>query len=60
MGFPVARHRSVADLLRYYTQTALRSGEVTLPLERGQFKTNWEAFALDATTIEHSGKNYLV
>jgi len=28
--------------------------------ERGQLKTNWESFALDATTFEHRGKRYLV
>ena len=28
--------------------------------ERGQLKTDWESFALDATTFEHRGKRYLV
>lgn len=28
--------------------------------ERGQLKTNWESFALDATTFEHRGRRYLV
>lgn len=28
-------------------------------VERGQLKTNWESFALDATTFEHRGKRYL-
>lgn len=27
--------------------------------ERGQLKTNWESFALDATTFEHRGTRYL-
>jgi GH43 family beta-xylosidase/lysophospholipase L1-like esterase len=27
--------------------------------ERGQLKTNWESFALDATTFVHGGKRYL-
>lgn len=29
-------------------------------VEKGQIKTNWESFALDATTFEHNDKNYLV
>ena len=29
-------------------------------VERGQLKTNWESFALDATTFEHRGVNYLL
>ncbi|WP_199621630.1 glycoside hydrolase family 43 protein [Paenibacillus alkalitolerans] len=33
------------------------SGEWT---EKGQIKTNWESFSLDATTFEHGGKRYLV
>ncbi|HEY7088703.1 MAG TPA: glycoside hydrolase family 43 protein [Tepidisphaeraceae bacterium] len=28
--------------------------------ECGQIKTNWESFALDATTFEHRGRRYLV
>jgi GH43 family beta-xylosidase len=28
--------------------------------ERGQVKTNWESFSLDATTFEHEGTRYLV
>ena len=28
--------------------------------ERGQLKTNWESFSLDATTFEHNGVRYLV
>lgn len=29
-------------------------------VERGQLKTNWESFALDATTFVHRGARYLV
>ncbi len=29
-------------------------------IERGQLKTNWESFALDATTFEHRGTRYLL
>lgn len=29
-------------------------------IEKGQFKTGWEAFALDATTFTHHSKRYLV
>lgn len=29
-------------------------------VEKGQIKTNWESFSLDATTFEHLGKRYLV
>jgi GH43 family beta-xylosidase len=29
-------------------------------IERGQIKTNWESFSLDATTFEHRGTRYLV
>lgn len=29
-------------------------------IERGQIKTNWESFSLDATTFEHRGVRYLV
>ncbi|UJF36463.1 glycoside hydrolase family 43 protein [Paenibacillus hexagrammi] len=28
--------------------------------EKGQLRTNWESFSLDATTFEHQGINYLV
>jgi len=28
--------------------------------EKGQLKTNWESFSLDATTFEHGGVRYLV
>jgi len=28
--------------------------------EKGQIRTNWESFALDATTFEHKGARYLV
>ena len=28
--------------------------------EKGQLKTNWESFSLDATTFEHEGVRYLV
>ncbi|MDQ0256786.1 GH43 family beta-xylosidase [Evansella vedderi] len=29
-------------------------------VEKGQIKTKWESFALDATTFEHNGTRYLV
>jgi GH43 family beta-xylosidase len=29
-------------------------------VERGQLKTGWESFSLDATTFEHRGQRYLV
>jgi len=29
-------------------------------VEKGQLKTNWESFSLDATTFEHRGVRYLV
>ncbi|HET7536907.1 MAG TPA: family 43 glycosylhydrolase [Candidatus Didemnitutus sp.] len=29
-------------------------------VERGQLRTNWESFALDATTFEHRGTRYLL
>lgn len=29
-------------------------------VEKGQIKTNWESFSLDATTFEHKDKRYLV
>jgi GH43 family beta-xylosidase len=29
-------------------------------IERGQVKTDWESFSLDATTFEHKGERYLV
>ncbi len=29
-------------------------------IERGQLNTGWESFALDATTFEHKGVNYLL
>jgi GH43 family beta-xylosidase len=29
-------------------------------VEKGQLKTNWESFTLDATTFEHNGARYLV
>ena len=29
-------------------------------IERGQLKTNWESFSLDATTFEHRGTRYLL
>jgi len=29
-------------------------------IEKGQLKSNWESFSLDATTFEHNGTRYLV
>lgn len=29
-------------------------------VEKGEIKTNWDSFSLDATTLEHRGKRYLV
>ncbi|UCF14625.1 MAG: glycoside hydrolase family 43 protein, partial [Phycisphaerales bacterium] len=29
-------------------------------IEKGQLRTNWESFSLDATSFEHQGKRYLV
>lgn len=29
-------------------------------IEKGQIKTNWESFSLDATAIEHNGKLYYI
>ncbi len=29
-------------------------------VEKGEIKTDWESFALDATTFEHAGKRYLL
>ncbi|MHC4433018.1 MAG: glycoside hydrolase family 43 protein [Planctomycetota bacterium] len=29
-------------------------------IEKGQLRTNWESFSLDATTFEHNGRRYLV
>ncbi|HEY9061525.1 MAG TPA: family 43 glycosylhydrolase [Pseudobacteroides sp.] len=29
-------------------------------VEKGQLKTNWESFTLDATTFEHNGTRYLL
>jgi GH43 family beta-xylosidase len=29
-------------------------------IEKGQLKTNWESFSLDATTFEHNDRRYLV
>lgn len=29
-------------------------------VEKGQLKTNWDSFSLDATTFEHRGRRYLV
>jgi len=28
--------------------------------EKGQLRTEWESFALDATSFEHRGQRYLV
>ncbi|MFZ6712367.1 family 43 glycosylhydrolase [Undibacterium sp. TC9W] len=58
--FTAGRADAIWDIRLY----ALESSAVN-PLdgewiERGQIKTGWESFALDATTFAHAGQRYLV
>ncbi|HHV29002.1 family 43 glycosylhydrolase [Acetivibrio mesophilus] len=47
--------------IRLYVLECSDSNPVTGTwVEKGQLKTNWESFTLDATTFEHNGTRYLV
>ncbi len=58
--FAAGRADSIFDIHMYVLENDCANpleGEWT---ERGQIKTDWESFSLDATTFEHRGIRYLV
>jgi len=58
--FTAGRADKIWDIRLYVLENASPDpfqGEWT---ERGQIKTGWESFSLDATTFEHRGQRYLV
>ncbi|MES3022165.1 MAG: family 43 glycosylhydrolase [Pseudomonadota bacterium] len=58
--FTAGRADAIWEIRLYTLETSAANpleGEWT---ERGQLKTGWESFALDATTFAHEGQRYLV
>ena len=58
--FAAGRADKVWDIRIYVLENTSANPMEGEWLERGQLKTNWESFALDATTFELRGSNYLV
>lgn len=62
--FAAARNDGTMEALfdhRMYVLECESSNPIDGPwVEKGQVKTNWESFSLDATTFEHRGQRYYV
>ena len=58
--FAAGRADKVWDIRIYVLENASPNPLEGGWTERGQLKTNWESFALDATTFEHHGTRYLL
>jgi GH43 family beta-xylosidase len=57
--FAAGGAQKVWDIRIYVLENAAANPLEGEWIERGQLKTNWESFALDATTFEHHGTRYL-
>lgn len=57
--FAAGRAEAVWDIRIYVLECAGVNPLENSWVERGQLKTNWESFSLDATTFTHRGKRYL-
>ena len=58
--FAAGRADAVFDIRMYVLENASTNPLEGEWVEKGQLKTNWESFSLDATTFEHQGMRYLV
>jgi GH43 family beta-xylosidase len=58
--FAAGRADSVWDIRLYVLENAAADPLDGEWIERGQLRTGWESFALDATTFAHRGQRYLV
>jgi GH43 family beta-xylosidase len=57
--FAAGRAEKIWEIRIYVLENASANPLEGEWVERGQLKTNWESFALDATTFVHRGKRYL-
>ena len=58
--FAAARTDAPFDHRMYVLENAAENPLEGTWEEKGQIKTEWESFSLDATTFEHNGTRYLV
>lgn len=58
--FAAARHDAEFDHRMYVIENTNSNPLMGEWVEKGQVKTDWESFALDATTFEHNSKRYYV
>jgi GH43 family beta-xylosidase len=58
--FAAGAAERIWDIRMYVLENAAANPLEGTWVERGQLKTNWESFSLDATTFEHRGTRYLV
>lgn len=58
--FAAGAAEKIWDIRIYVLENASANPLEGTWLERGQLKTGWESFALDATTFEHRGTRYLL
>lgn len=58
--FTAGRSDAPFDVRLYVLENSSANPMTGTWRERGQLKTGWEIFALDATTFAHAGKRYLV
>jgi GH43 family beta-xylosidase len=58
--FAAGRAEAIWDIRMYVLENASANPLEGEWIEKGQIKTRWETFSLDATTFEHRGVRYLV
>ena len=58
--FAAGRADAVFDIRMYVLENASPDPVAGEWVEKGQLKTSWDSFSLDATTFEHRGTRYLV
>jgi GH43 family beta-xylosidase len=58
--FAAGRVDEIFDIRMYVLENASPNPLEGEWVEKGQLRTNWESFSLDATTFEHHGIQYLV
>ncbi|MFZ6639286.1 family 43 glycosylhydrolase [Undibacterium sp. TC4M20W] len=58
--FTAGRADAIWDIRLYVLESSAANPVDGEWLERGQLKTGWESFSLDATTFSHAGQRYLV
>jgi len=58
--FAAGSAQAIWDIRRYMLENASTDPFTGTWVEKGQLRTKWESFSLDATTFEHRGTRYLV